>query len=101
MQEKNEGGRKRGRANMRWLDSMKEAITLSLQDRNKAVNDRTFWTILIYRITIGRKQFDGSSYIHVHSKKIALHTQKARIQPLALICCMSSYKDMHFNTLEI
>ena len=31
-----EGSRKRGRPNMRWIDSIKEAIGMSLQELNRA-----------------------------------------------------------------
>ena len=37
-----EGSRKRGRPNMRWIDSIKEAIGMSLQELSRAVEDRTF-----------------------------------------------------------
>ena len=36
-----EGSRKRGRANMRWIDSVKESIGMSLQALSRTVEDRT------------------------------------------------------------
>ena len=36
------GSRKRGRANVRWIDSIKEATGMSLQMLSRAVEDRTF-----------------------------------------------------------
>ena len=38
---KAEGSRKRGRPNMRWIDSIKEATDMSLQELNWAAEDRT------------------------------------------------------------
>ena len=55
-----EGSRKRGRANMRWIDPIKEAIGLSLQELSRAVEDRTLWTSLIHRVTRSRSQLDGA-----------------------------------------
>ena len=43
MLEKVEGSRKRGRANTRWTDSLKEVIGASLQGLRRPVGDRTFW----------------------------------------------------------
>ena len=37
-----EGSRKRGRPNMRWTDSIKEATGVSLQLLSRAVGDRTW-----------------------------------------------------------
>ena len=46
-----EGSRKRGRPNMRWIDSIKAAMGIGLQDLSRAVEDRTLWTSLIHRVT--------------------------------------------------
>lgn len=43
--------RKRGRPNMRWIDSIKEAIDMCLQDLSRAVENRTLWSLLIHRVT--------------------------------------------------
>lgn len=46
--EKIECGRKRGRPNMRWMDSILEVIGPSLQELlSRAVENRTFWISLI------------------------------------------------------
>ena len=44
-----EGSTKRGRPNMRWIDSIKEAIGMSLQKLSRVVEDRALWT-LIHRV---------------------------------------------------
>ena len=46
-----DGSRKRGRPNMRWIDPIKEVTGRSLQERNRAVEDRTLWLSLIHRVT--------------------------------------------------
>ena len=48
-----EGSRKRGRPTVRWVDFLKGAISLSLQNRSSAVEDRTFWRAFIHRDAIG------------------------------------------------
>lgn len=45
--EKIECSRKRGIPNMKLVDSIKEAIGMSLQEMSRAVEDRTLWTSLI------------------------------------------------------
>ena len=46
-----EGSRKRGRANTRWADSLKGTTGLSPQELSRAVEDRTFWRLLIQQVT--------------------------------------------------
>ena len=47
MLEKIEGSKQRGKPNMRWMDSRKESIGMSLQELSRAVKDRTLWTSAI------------------------------------------------------
>ena len=55
-----EGNRKRGRSNMRWTDSLKETMGLSLQELSRVDEDRTIWRELIHRVTMTWRQFDGT-----------------------------------------
>lgn len=48
MLKKTEGSRKRGRQNMRWINSIKEAIGMCLHELSRAVEDRTRWLSLIH-----------------------------------------------------
>ena len=45
--EKIEGSRKRGRPNIRWIDSIKEAIGMNLQELSWTTEDRTLCISLI------------------------------------------------------
>lgn len=56
---KREGSRKRGRANMRWTDSIK-AIGMSLQELSWAAEDRTFGTSLTHRVASSQSQLYGT-----------------------------------------
>lgn len=51
MLRKMEGSRKRGRARKRWINSLKEATGMSLQELSRAVEDTTWWTSLIHKVT--------------------------------------------------
>jgi hypothetical protein len=42
-----EGHRKQGKTRMRWLDSIKEATGLRLEDLKEAVQDRKKWRMLV------------------------------------------------------
>jgi hypothetical protein len=41
------GHRRRGKPQMRWLDSIKEATSLRLEDLKEAVKDRKKWHTLV------------------------------------------------------
>ena len=41
-------------------DTLKEDTGLSLQELSRAVEDRTFWRSLIYKVTISWKKLDGT-----------------------------------------
>jgi len=49
-----EGHRKQGKPRMRWLDSIKEAIGLGLEDLREAVQDRKKWRTLVEEKTRNR-----------------------------------------------
>lgn len=48
------GSKKRERPNMRWIDYIKEAIGVSLQQLSRAVEDRTLWTPFIHSVPRGQ-----------------------------------------------
>lgn len=47
---KNEGSQKRGSPNTRWINFIKEAISMSLQKPSGAVEDNTFRSSFIHRV---------------------------------------------------
>lgn len=48
-----EGSKKRGKPNLRGIDSIKEAIDAILQELSRAAEDRTSWTSLIVPPGVG------------------------------------------------
>ena len=58
-----EGSRKRGRPNVLWIDSIKEAIDTSLQELNEAVEDKTLWTALIHSVVRSQSQVNGKEHV--------------------------------------
>ena len=59
MLEKVEGGRKQGRPSMRWIDSIIDAIVMSVQEPSRAVEDWTLWTSLLHRVSKNQSQLNG------------------------------------------
>jgi hypothetical protein len=54
MLEQVEGHRKQGKPRMQWLDSIKEATGLQLEDLREAVQDRKKWRTLVQEKTRNR-----------------------------------------------
>lgn len=48
---KTEDCRQGGRPNLRWINSGKEAIGMSLEELSRAAEDRTLWTPLTHKVT--------------------------------------------------
>lgn len=57
-----EDNRKRASPNMRWMDSIKEAIGMRLQELSLAVEDRTLWTSLIHGVIRSRSQLNSTHH---------------------------------------
>jgi CRISPR/Cas system-associated exonuclease Cas4 (RecB family) len=51
-----EGQRKQGKPRMRWLDSIKEATGLPLEDLRKAVQDSKKWRAVVEERTRNRER---------------------------------------------
>jgi len=51
-----EGHRKQGKPRMRWLDSIKEATGLRLEDLREAVQDKRKWRTLVEEKTRNRER---------------------------------------------
>jgi hypothetical protein len=71
-----EGYRKRGKPRMRWLDTIKKATGLRLEDQREAVQDRKKWRTLVEEKTWNRER---TNVKRIKEKAMANHSCTAEL----------------------